>query len=1022
MSASVVETFEYIIRHQATPALVEFLLHLPKTEVVAVRQQTKRLRRELEDFRQQPDGNWGRAGTDEQRFMLQLAGLHTYSRKEALSPNFQLWGIESAQMPHFWAVVEHARPDWLGDFFRQWSDRNAWSRPAYQLLRELERRQLLAYEPRLFAGSVPALLQEWATEISQQNPIPNDALAVVTARLAADPKLLTRDLPLVFDFDTAVDSFQARVQQPMPSNWRRLAQPLTWQSWQEQHPPQELRWLDVFRSLATQSHLVRPELLNRCLLALRRDFRRPLLTWFRTLFLALHPTPEERLTRQTELVDLLAHPLPLVVNFALEQLKDLWQHPEFAAAPLLLYAEGLLTRQDVRAGLRTLLGGLEKLLRRDPALAPALATLATTALANADAAVQERAARLLHTILGARKPLLSATEAADLTANLCLYTELLTPPARLVLAPYLPASEGLVAEAEHYAPRSGFGPDISAATALEPVRDWHELLFLTGQVLRQNEPMEVERWLDGLLHLRGQFPADYTRQLHPYLVQALPWQLKGKSEEETRTFLLSYAFEASNNGRRELLLALLISWYLGFPRLLVAQVPLRPQQYSRPDPLLHLEQQRLAAAEAALQQGRTLPLLSTPSHAPHWVAASVLMRRLLDYEEAGQEPNAADLTLALARTAVAAPADVAEARRLLPLFRHPELRRLLQSFLGPEPTAWQMPSFTRPPLEKRLTERLSQLIPFLRRPAAELAPALTEALPWLWAVAARTRQLHAELPALQALGTYPGLAQPWQPTWALTKKSHTYAQTWNKAQPTVTHTWQELEVQVVIPQRPLPSGLLLYSLHASSDSRHRYALWPLSTELPFLLSLLPNQPDTLLWHVVHTAGRTADKDATGQLALQAALTTLLNPGPVFTEPATLLLALGLTHGDAPCRALALEVLLAAIAQQRVVADALGLTLGRLLAAEFVPVARLAEALGQTRAISGPTDDAVRQLLEALLPQLPAVPLRNTRKLIEAYADLLARHRRIAPEVVQQQLHTWSSSATLKKASATLTAA
>ena len=710
----------------------------------------------------------------------------------------------------------------------------------------------------------------------------------------------------------------------------------------------------------------------------------------------MQPTQEERLARQTELVDLLAHPLPLVVNFALEQLKDLWQHPDFAAAPLLLYAESLLTRQDVRTGLRILLGGLEKLFRRDAALAPALATLLPTALANADAAVQERAARLLHTILGARQPLLSAAEVADLTTNLCLYAELLTPPARLILAPYLPAAEGMIDESDYYVPRTGFAPDISADTAIEPVRDWHELLFLTGQVVQHQAPTEVERWLDGLLRLRGQYPADYARQLHPYLLQALPGQLKGKSEEETRTALLNVTFEPSHNGRRELLLALLISWYLGFPHLLVAQVPLQSHSYSHPDPLLHLEQQRLAATEAALQQARPLPLLSTPSHAPHWVAASVLMRRLLDYEEAGQEPNAADLTLALARTAVAAPTDVAEARRLLPLFRHPDLRPLLASFLGPEPEEWEMPAFSHPPMERRLTERLSKLIPFLRRPASEPAPGLTQALPWLWAVAARTRQPQAALPALLPLGSYPGLAQPWQPTWQLELKSRTYQQSWNKAQPTVTHTWSELDLSAATAAGPPPSGLLLYSLHAVPNSHQHYALWPLAAELPFLLTLLPNQPDTLLWHVVRTAARTADKDATAQQALQAALTMLLSPGAVFSEPATLLLALGLTQAAAPGRALALEVLLAAIAHNRLAPTALGHTLARLLTAEFVPVTRLADALTQARAISLRTDDAVRQLLEALLPQLPAGPLRNTRKLIEAYADVLARTRRIAP--------------------------
>jgi hypothetical protein len=119
---------------------------------------------------------------------------------------------------------------------------------------------------------------------------------------------------------------------------------------------------------------------------------------------------------------------------------------------------------------------------------------------------------------------------------------------------------------------------------------------------------------------------------------------------------------------------------------------------------------------------------------------------------------------------------------------------------------------------------------------------------------------------------------------------------------------------------------------------------------------------------------------------------------------------------------ALEVLLAAVGNGRLVPGALGTVLGQLMTTGFAPVQRLTDALVQARAISALTDDALRQLLDSLLPLLPAAPLRNTRKLIEAYADLQGRTRQAVPEAVQQNLRAWSSSATLKKATTSLLSA
>jgi hypothetical protein len=312
---------------------------------------------------------------------------------------------------------------------------------------------LLGAEPWLTAQSVAHLLVQynWRRSTGKQPDIEAyDQL--ILADLRADATLLTRDLPLLFDFDTMVDA---------AGTWSGKARtPVT--------------WLTLLPQLAASGHLDRDDLLTRSLLALRRDFRRPLLTWFRNLYGSLRPTPAESLARQAELVELLAHPLPLVVNFALDQLKEIWLEAAFEAEALLRYAEGLLTRPDLKTGSKTLLAGLGKLLKVQPAHAYAVAQV-YAALAQADAAVQERAAKGLAELLGAKKPLLSPVEAAEITATLTGYADLLAPASRTVLARWLaelPAAElALEAEAISYVPQSTFVPDLSAATAVVPVAD-----------------------------------------------------------------------------------------------------------------------------------------------------------------------------------------------------------------------------------------------------------------------------------------------------------------------------------------------------------------------------------------------------------------------------------------------------------------------------------------------------------------------------------------------------------------------
>jgi hypothetical protein len=1023
------ETFEHIVRHQSLAELVPFLLQLAPADIVPVRQKLLSLKAELTagyDVPVAPDRTEVVVPiTLPQSEMLYLAGLATYSRKEALGKGFEgqwadKWPSPAAvAQSAFLVVLAHARPDWLTDWLVGLARQADWRQLSapYWLLHELLNRGLVTYEPWLFAQAAAHLLTTYNEQDTAETQEREYCEQHFLQSLQAEFPRLHRDLLLFFEYDTPAQSAY----------------------FYGDKDGETFTWHELLLSLTASGHLHRADILTRCLGALRRDFRRTLLTWFRALFLALKPTFTERLARQQELTELLAHPQPLVVNFALEQLQDLLPEPGFDLAPLLLSAEGLLTRPDLKTGLRTLVTGLARLPYHAAAHTPAIAHLLAGALAHPDAAVQERAAKGLAELLGASKPRLSPAETTATLATLAPQAELLGAAARATLAPWLATPKLPATEPVAYAPQPQFVPDISPATAIVPVADWHELLFLTGQVLQHDEPAGRERWLDGLLRLQEQLPADYATQLQPYVRQALP-QLKKASAEEARALLAEPITLPGHDG---LLLALLLGWAERFATPRVAAVEVAP--HVRTPPLPAVEQQRYLFLETQLCAGGALPLLSTPTHQPYWVAPSALVSRLLAYQAAATPPAAADLAVALARTAHAHPAEAAQALHLLPQLADAGLRELLTWFFGP--AGQPMPA----------------LAPANSRQPARLAASAAEALPELWAVAARTKAPAATFPTLTAsLGyNYPGTAQPLATTCEAVPRENRY--------PDPTRPGQEAGYRFVElswrseATEPAPSPLLLYAPPAGQRQHGSWENnWQLASELPHFIALLPNYPAPLYAHVLRQATWADSLESSERDLLLQALRSLLGPGPALEAAATAVLASGLIHHTPPGRSLAQEVLLQVIAhgrllpaalghilgQQlasglihhtppgrslaqevllqviahgRLLPAALGHILGQQLASGYAPAARLADNLLVVTKIDGLTDDALCQTLGALLPALPAAPPRSLRLLLDTYASLLARTGRTLPATLRPNLLAWQKTASLRAVVKTLLA-
>jgi hypothetical protein len=1026
------DSFEHIVRYQGAAELVPFLLALSKAELPAVRQRAQTLVHELQDVRQKGEQHWQKGPTPLQQGLFFLTGLATYSQKEALAAPFanSRWILsrplsavpENGFLPaaelveYACQLLIHRRPDWLDAWLGNTPATASAMGLNFGVLLRLESHGLLTPSARLVASAGVKELQVYGAEantlwqlrgylaagLTLTSAQAASVVQLTTAfpwlrsgellpaveeliyeRVVRNQELLKRAIPLFFEFDTELDWSAAHFTTPQGRNW--------------------LTWPDILGRLCADGHFDRGDLLTRSLLALRRDFRRPLVTWFKELFVKLHATVAERLARQNDLLELLAHPLPLVVNFAIEQLKTVWLEPGFDPAPLLRDADNLLARPDLKTSLKTLLGGLSKLAQHQTALAPTVGRLLARALAHADTAVQQQAAKSLASLLKAKKLALSAQDTSAITAMMEGQAELLGAGARAVLAPWLaaqPATSAAPDEVAAYVPKLDFIPDLSPATAIEPVADWHELLFLTGQVLKHDDPTALERWLDGLLRLQGQLPAGHQDQLRPYVLQVLP-QLQKTSAAEAATLLSGPIPIWGHDGLAE---ALLLSWAADFRIPRVETVVMQSSHLARM-PLLEVEQQRYAQAEGLLRNQQALPLLSTPTHAPHWVAPSTLTSKLLAYEKAGQEPAPADLALALARAAHAHPTEAATARHLLPQLHHTGLRELLAWFFGSINAELPAPAYEAAPL---------------RSPAGPAAT-LTEALPELWAVAARTKAPYRTFSTLAAwLGyDYAGVAHPLHLAREVVAQQTTYDASYQASGQSVTHSWTELYWRSGAAE-PAPSALLLYSPPAGTSQQGSWETNQLlAQDFPYLAAALPHYPAPLFEYILRCAAWADNLESSERDLVAQALRALLAPGPPHSPPATVVLASGLLHHTSLCRSLGQEVLLRAVTTGQLQPDTLGQTLGQQLAIGYAPAARLTSCLAALSGIDALTDNALHQVLDALLPELPATPIRNLRKLLEFYADLVARTRQSVPAAAQARLSEWRATPSLKQIASAL---
>ena len=393
-----------------------------------------------------------------------------------------------------------------------------------------------------------------------------------------------------------------------------------------------LEWQKVFTLLCKKNYFPDKSFITSFIEVLLNPWKKNVLDMYCRWIEGFTPTEEELLPSQHTLFALLTLDKSSLINFAMKCIAQISTHPNFdfqafADNFVLCFTMPKIAKSQL-LGVEILEKYYQKQAPTHPDYREQLAVLFTVP----DVKLQEKVASLLTTYFNQE----------GLPELIAPYRDYLKGKAQDLLQSLPSPNSSENSENSHTFQTA------CAARTLTP----ENLLFLLGDCLREPAAHTIDVFLEGLITLQDDFPADWAKSLSPYIKQLS--KRVDKEEIPTDVILLgvlralidqcplaldpkcSYTWEELTQKRKKLsekeFEAYSLDYYLDNARQVL--------------PFLFRKGQMVI--DAILQHCH-LPLLSTPTHLPFYIEAEVLVDKLLQYEAQGKSPNLDDLIVACNR-------------------------------------------------------------------------------------------------------------------------------------------------------------------------------------------------------------------------------------------------------------------------------------------------------------------------------------------------------------------------------------
>lgn len=935
----VLEEYDTIIKSKNIDLLLPFLQEKAKGNIEALKKHIKKSKRywmTYTDLSKDPgyekkgkhDYGWGTRGDQKQNQIITLSAIALFDKTDITSWDEALSLLnEINEKPLVLEVLLWAKPNWLEAFILDKVKRQDWVGYNYSNLRRLEEHKLIQFNPELYALSL-ASYNEWRSKMKTRHFI---------YKVENDPVTYQRDVPELFNYETILHNSFFRDND------------------KEKHDEYQT-WAVIYKSLIDSTKMNRGFFIENAILIQTKEWNNNLKSFFRKRIEEHNATADELIVHQENIFSFLHNPYPPITSYGIELVKKFYDHPKFKAKSFLEWLEPLMMRSDCKAAIKNVLPVLEKLAKANPKLNGTIANIIADIYVIADLALQERATKIITKIANVKDK--------TLKEKLSSYVTLMQGNIKSGLTSFLDEDALIVDDAatEEYV----FKPQKPLLLTEEVTlpQDWNDVLFQFGNFINSEETLDSEILLNVYISQRHLFPEDYASQLQPYEKQLQKSYFESIHKSFTKAFLLN---KIANIDQK-------FSSNINHYSKLITTKTMQP--------LLDKVQQKIEAKS-------TLPLLSFPSHKPHWVAPKVLVERVIAYQKNNEEIDNTDLAIAIARMPRE---NVAEAIPLLDNVEG-ELQQLLSFCLG-----------VNEKLELDPTSVFSKLLATMGKTTKE------SGILSLWAVAARTFYPNETFAQFEStyLKEIPFVVAPFKPEIKFKEKWNEWTNYQTKEKER-TPSWYEMSFEV--PQYSKIPNYLLYSL----DIYNRGNTWDY---------LLNSAGNTYYWHSL--TPQNADALAlillknciTGDGSkpeLKAFLEVANTPEFSFSPISTLLYACCFFQEKKDLRLLASEVLIQLIEEQAIDINALATQLAFLSSEKYGVFLRMVDGLVAIKDVSPLHNSALFQLLNSFFENLnlkDKLPT-NFKKIIENYFDVLTKTNQKPSAKAVVFFEQWKDNASLK---------
>lgn len=713
-----------------------------------------------------------------------------------------------------------------------------------------------------------------------------------------------------------------------------------------------LLWNIIFDDLLQNNKIDKREVFINALEIQTKNWNTSLKSFFQKVVLRIKLKEEEIISHQELFFPLLHSEQSLVVNFAVDFLKSYITHPKFKMDEFLNWTDGIFMRNDCKGSIKVLLIQWDKLLKVQPEYASSLLLQCADVFVLQDLPLQERVTKLLLKYI--------KEESLDLNNKLIAYNSQIIGKMAAELKHLIgDQSYGVDELLDDYKSSSGkqyyYVPTdvVKLKEAYVYPENWNEILFKIGEVIGGNNVMDIEIMMNAWVMQLHTFPSDYKEQLKPYIKQLESKYKESQCYQHFSVVFLNYYNDPS-------------------------KIYYNDDKYSNYSKWASTISESLILCQQHIMNKVHLPLLCLPTHIPFWIDPEVLIQRIIAYEEQKVEINLVDLSIALNRTVRE---NLENVPSLLLKVKNLQIQDLVNYALG-----------------------FSNEIRFEKKAWYEkvLSGTKSKDSSWIgiWANLARSYHHDQSFEAFLNWKDIPFAYQPYRTN--LQFKPHYYDQYDYQTQK-YTPVFLANKIQYAFSKynNQLPTFLFDKDLFERQDKLY-LSHYLYKDDFLYMHSLMPLNTESLsLWlnASINTVADYSGKKPLGYLK------EMLWDFFRFNSESVLFLACTLFAKEKEVRALAVEVLIIIIDEQRLPVYELGKYIGQLMNNNYGPIGRSHEVLSQLRDISSVHHHAVLQLLDQLFINYQTGDKMSTnfKKIVELYYDFIHKENYTIPEEVHPAL-------------------